>query len=198
MNDKKLKKCFIDVETTHHSPYKCGVHQISMIIEVENVINEVLDLKLKPFPDDEIELEALKVSNLTPADLDTPDRLDPANGYATLIYFLEKYVDRFDKTDKMFFIGYNSHSFDMQVLRQFFSKNGDKYFGSWFFYPSIDVMILAAYTLMESREDIPNFKLGTIAQLMGVSLDDEQLHDALYDVQITRQTYYKLIQKLKG
>jgi DNA polymerase-3 subunit epsilon len=92
----------------------------------------------------------------------------------------------------MFFIGYNSHSFDMPFVRQFFSKCKDRYFGSWFHYPSIDVMILAAEHLKSKRRWYPDFKLSTVADRMGIEVDKSRLHDALYDIELTREIYRRV------
>ena len=102
---------------------------------------------------------------------------------------LDKYVDRFNKKDKFFLVGYNNASFDNQFLRKFFEDNGDKYFGSWFWSNSIDVMVLASAYLATRRPDMENFKLSTVAKTLGVNVDDELLHNALYDIRLTKAVF---------
>jgi DNA polymerase-3 subunit epsilon len=114
--------------------------------------------------------------------------------YEAFLKILEKYVDKFDKTDKFFLIGFNNQAFDNSFLRAFFKQCGDDYFGSWFWSTSPDVMVLATQRLMTVRHLMPNFKLMTVAKFMKVKVEEEKLHDAMYDTYITREIY-KLLNK---
>lgn len=109
---------------------------------------------------------------------------------------LGRYVDKFNKKDKFFLVGYNNAAFDNQFLRGFFLQNGDTYFGSWFWANSIDVMVLASAYLMNRRTEMENFKLSTVAKFLGVSVSDESLHNALYDIRLTRAIYDIVMAKL--
>ena len=109
--------------------------------------------------------------------------------YQQFVSMLDKYADRFDKKDKFFLAGYNNAAFDNQFLRGFFLQNGDKYFGSWFWSNSIDVMVLATQYLLARRQDMENFKQGTVAKYLGIEVQDDKLHDALYDIQICKAIY---------
>lgn len=114
------------------------------------------------------------------------------NVYNNLILFLDKVIDRYDKEDKAYFIAYNSR-FDEDFIRQLFLKNDNKYYGSYFYYPSIDVMQMAAFKLMRKNIRPENFKLGTICKHFDINIDETKLHNALYDIQRTKELYNKLI-----
>ena len=58
----------------------------------------------------------------------------------------------------------------------------------------IDAMNLAAYVYQDVRGELENFKLKTVAKYAGLSIEENDLHDALYDAKITRALYYALIQ----
>src|SRR3712207_9107105 len=89
--------------------------------------------------------------------------------YAQFVAMLGKHVDKFNKKDKFFLVGYNNAAFDNQFLRGFFLQNGDNYFGSWFWANTIDVMVLATAYLAERRPEMENFKLSTVAKFLGVA-----------------------------
>ncbi len=55
-------------------------------------------------------------------------------------------------------MAYNAR-FDAYHVRAWFDKNGDKFFGSWFFHPPIDVMRLAAVHVMRKRAGMSDFRL---------------------------------------
>lgn len=112
--------------------------------------------------------------------------------YSEFVQMLGKYVDKYDKTDKFFLCGYNNASFDNQFLRAWFVQNGDNYFGSWFWSSAIDVMVLATQALMEVRSRMLNFKLCTVAQAFGIKIEEEKLHDAMYDIYLTYEVYKRI------
>lgn len=50
-------------------------------------------------------------------------------------------------------------------------------------------MVLAAQKLMSRRNEMIDFKLGTVAQTLGIKIDPTRLHDAMYDIELTAQVY---------
>ena len=184
--------CFIDVETGGRDPGTCALLQIAGIIEsdTEGIEDETFNFNIKPFDGDKVDPEALAVNNLTEEEIHGFE--SPESVHRNLQNLFRKLVDPYDKRDKMFFVGYNSHAFDMPFMREFFRKCRDKYFGSWFFYPSIDVMLLAAHHLRDKRKWMPDFKLMTVADRLGIEVDKSKLHDALYDIEITREVYRRV------
>lgn len=184
------KILFFDLETTGTNPAKHGIHQISGKVIIDGEIKEEFDIHVQPNPQAIIEDEALKVAGVTRQDLATYVPMHV--GYQQLIGILSKYVDRYDKHDKMFLAGYNVAAFDVPFLRGFFLQNGDNYFGSWFWSAPIDVMVLAITHLMDDRPNMENFKQGTVAKHLGIDVDDNKLHDAGYDIDICYAIYQKL------
>lgn len=109
--------------------------------------------------------------------------------YRQFVDMLAKYVDKYNRQDKFFLAGYNNASFDNQFLRAWFVQNEDKYFGSWFWSNSIDVMVLATPYLAARRAEMENFKQGTVAKFLGIDVDSNRLHDALYDIEICKAIF---------
>jgi len=183
-----IKDIFIDVETTGLDPEKNGIIQIAGMIEIEGKIVKTFNLDCCPFPEDRINNKALAVNKKTIDEIwQYPDPLDV---YKILTDTMGDYVDRFDHTDKFHFIAYNA-PFDMEFLREWFAKAGSKkYFGSWFHFPDIDAMRLAAQHLKNVRASMPNFRLATVAEKLGIEIDTEATHDALYDINLTKKVYY--------
>ena len=113
--------------------------------------------------------------------------------YKQFTQMLSKYVDKYDRNDKFFLDGYNNASFDNYFLKAFFVQNGDNYFYSWFWVNSIDVMVLATQHLLEERHKMPDFKQETVARALGIELESDKLHNASYDIYLTREIYKRLI-----
>jgi len=184
------KILFFDLETTGVDKDKNAIHQLAGKVFIDGSFKESFNIKMKPFEGAIIEPGALQVSGVT---------ADMVNGYPpqSLAYkeftnLLSKYVDKFDKRDKFFLAGFNNAWFDNEFLRRFFERNGDKYFGSWFWANSIDVFILAAPRLMYKRADMADFKLKTVAKALGLEVDESRLHDAQYDIELTAQMYFRI------
>jgi DNA polymerase-3 subunit epsilon len=185
-----MKVLFFDLETTGLNPAKNGIHQISGIIEVDGEIKETFNFKVQPNPKSIIESEALKIANVTTEQVNAyPPMLEVHKQFTEL---LGKYCDKFNKSDKFHLCGYNNASFDNNFLRGFFLQNGDNYFGSWFWSDSIDVMVLASYFLISKRHQMPDFKLKTVAKTLGIEVEESKLHDAFYDIELTKQIYDKI------
>lgn len=189
-----MKLIYIDTETGGPNPRECCLLQLSGAIEIDNQIKEKFNMFMRPFPNDPpITEEATNKHKIT-ADIiaANPDKfIDPETAFANFKQLLQKYVDPFNKKDKFHFVGYNCQSFDDPVLRTFFSRNKDNYYGSWFWYPTIDVMQLYAAEWISYRHDMKNFQLMTVAKSAGIKIDESRLHDGLYDVQITRELFIK-------
>lgn len=190
-----MKLIFLDIETTGIPCPQSGLIQLAGLIEVDGQAVETFDFRVRPFPNDVIAEEALRVNGVTREALKTYP--EPGVVFSQLMGLLAQYVDRYDKEDKLHFVAYNAR-FDADHLRAWFEKNGDKYFGSWFWHPPIDVMSLAAAALMDKRHTLADFRLPGVAKALGIAVNETRLHDAVYDVELTREVFYRLISGRPG
>ena len=141
-----MKLLFFDLETTGIKYWRNGVHQISGEIVIDGVTKESFNFNVCPHPQCEIEEEALRICNVSKEQIQAYPPMREV--YVKFVNMLSKYVDKFDKKDKFFLVGYNNASFDNHFLKAFFVQNGDNYFYSWFWVNSIDVMVLSTQHLM--------------------------------------------------
>ena len=185
MNDEKI--FFIDVETTGTDPTKHAVVQVSGEIQINGEILEKVDMHFAPHEGAEISPEALKVIGYTEDEL-LSRNLSSKEAYLKFMQVCSKYVDKYDRNDKMHFVAYNA-GFDADFVRAWFMAHGDPYFGSLFFYPPVDVMQLIALRYMHHRTKFPNYKLMPEASKLGLEIDEEKAHDAFYDILITRKLF---------
>lgn len=182
-----MKLLFFDLETTGTNPGRNGIHQISGQIVIDGKHVQDFDFHVRPNPKAVIEDAALNVGGVTREQVLAYPPMGQV--YKEFVAMLDKYVDKYNKKDKFFLVGYNNAAFDNQFLRGFFLQNGDNYFGSYFWSNSIDVMVLASAYVADRRADMENFKLSTVAKFLGVSVSDDSLHNALYDIELTRAVY---------
>lgn len=182
-----MKVLFFDLETTGTFLNKHGIHQISGSVVIDGEVKEKFNFKVQPKPGAQFDAQALEVGGVTQEQI----MAYPPMGvvFKQFVDMLAKYVDRYNKKDKFFLAGFNNAHFDNQFLRAWFADNGDKYFGSWFWSNSIDVMVLATPYLAAKRSEMENFKQGTAAKALGIQVDDTRLHDAEYDIEICKAIY---------
>lgn len=185
-----MKIFFCDTETTGTNPLIHSIHQLSGMMVIDGIIVETVNYNVRPHPQAKIDEEALKVSGVTKEQILAYPEIETVHKQFTDM--LGKYVKKFDKTDKAYFAGYNTH-FDNDFVRQLFDDVGDKYFGSWFWSDRIEVMTLASLMLRNKRASLVNFKLMTVANALGLIIDETKAHDALYDIEVTKWIYDKYI-----
>lgn len=182
-----IKKLFYDVETTGVDERKHSIHQISGCVEIDNEVVEYFNFLTRPNPKARIEPEALAVGGVTLEQIQAYP--DMKIVYGQLKALLRKHCDPYDKKDKFYLVGFNNRGFDDKFLRAWFEQNGDQYFGSWFWSNSLDVMVQASEYLINRRVNMTDFKLMTVAAEVGLVVDQAKLHDAKYDIELTRSIY---------
>lgn len=187
------KLFFYDLETTGTNPGRNGIHQISGEIVIDGKSLETFDFKVQPNPKAQIEDAALAVGGVTREQIMAYPPMGQV--YTQLVTMLAKYVNKYDKTDKFHLVGYNNRGFDDNFFRGFFLQNGDNYFGSWFWADSIDVLVLASTFLADRRADLPNFKLATVADFLGIDTTAGKLHDASFDIYVTKAVFDFIMSK---
>lgn len=183
---KKPKGLWLDLESTGTDPKLCGIHQVSCIL-VTDKGEEERNWFIKPFEGavyeegwevgrDDISREIVEAYTIT-------ERVF-LNQFRT---WLGTAVSKFDREDKLFFLGYAAN-FDSQFMRAAFERNGDKFFGSYFWTPVIDIMPLLGLKLRNVRHTLPNFKLATVYEhITGKPLTDA--HDGIADIRATRELF---------
>lgn len=186
-----MKKVFIDVETGGTNAKVNPILQLSGEVEIDGVTKEKFNYFIQPFENQVIEDEALDVTGFTREQI-RKEFLEPKRVYLMFIEMLNKYIDKFDKKDKSFFVGYNS-KFDEEFLREFFINNAETErekmygngYGCYFWTPSVDVMALAIIALAKKRVELENFKLQTVCEYLGYN-PKANWHDAQIDIHATK------------
>lgn len=182
-----VKIMYYDLETTGLDERQHGIHQFSGVLEIDGIIVEKWYYKVRPNPKAKLDPDALAIGHTTAEKVQDYEPMEKV--YKRFITMMGKYVDKYDKSDKVFPCGYNSAGFDNRFLRAWFNQNGDSYFGSLFYGEELDVRVLAGQYFLHERHKMGNFKLIDVAKKLGIVVEEDRLHDALYDVELTRDVY---------
>jgi DNA polymerase III alpha subunit (gram-positive type) len=185
---QNIKLCFLDVETTGIDREQHNIFQISARItspdasEVLSSFNATFKPLTLTVQEDAITQHGYSLEDLASLPMSS------SSAYADFVSWLSEHVNRYDKTDKLHFVAYNA-KFDAEFVRAWFEKHDDNYFGSYFWNPPICVMIGAAWFTKRVRGALPNFKLSTLCQCAELGWDEDQAHDASYDIDKTIELY---------
>ncbi len=185
-----MKTMFFDTETGGTDDKKNGILQLAGEIELSGTTAVTFDYKMKPFPGQIIEDGALEANGFTRPQIE--GFADPFDCFIQFTRILNKYVDRFDRSDKFTLVGYNAR-FDDGFLRKWFEKCNEKYYGAYFHWPAIDVSNMVAVKYRKVRSHFPNFKLMTVAKTLKIEVDESKAHDAVYDTAVTKAIYQKCL-----
>jgi DNA polymerase III epsilon subunit-like protein len=179
---------YFDVETTGTDPKKHDIIQLAYLIDIDGLEAEEGSLVMQPFDFKSIDPGALEVNKLTVEQLKSFPV--PKEVYRNICGTLSKYIDKYDKNDKFQPAGYNV-GFDCDFFKEWFIKNGDVYYGSWFNWKKIDPLQVLYFMDGMGLISLPNYKLETVCEHFGIKID---AHEALSDIKATKQ----LIEILSG
>ena len=191
-----IKTVFFDLETTGVNFYNSAVIQIGAILDIDGEEVDNINIKIRPHENADIDPKALQVTGLTMADLmEDKERVGHLEGYWKFMEFCGfrpgKFVDIHQRIHRA---GYNILAFDNNFLNELGKRSRDAYSYAKFHWPGIDVATIACAALRKTRGNMRDFKLMSVAHNLGVNTDG-QAHDALFDVRVTRDLYYSLIDR---
>lgn len=197
-----MKNIYIDVETGGLDPKVNPILQLSGSIEIDGEIMESFDYFMQPFRGEMLVDEALAVTGMTVEQIKTFPK--PAVVYEQFIDLLDKYINKWDKNDKFYFIAFNS-DFDESHVREWLIKNAktekDKkygnFYGSYVANPSICVLKMAAMYLRDERHKLSNLKLKTVYEYLFPDGEITEWHNSAADIKATRDIFKHIINNPK-
>lgn len=178
------KIIWIDTETTGLDATTAGLTEVACIIEIDGVEKEKILMHIDPSTYNRevtIDEKALATTGKTMDDLSGYG--DSGCYFDNFIETLDKYVDKFDKNDNFKINGYNT-KFDVAFIKEWFTDNDNKYYGSYFDYKELDVFALVGYIKHLGFIDTKDEKLKTVCEHFGIELD---AHKAFDDITATKR-----------
>lgn len=198
------KILWVDTETTGVDTQHDDIIQVAGFIKIPDsnpsIITSALSSFNLLFQPAEMDLEAATESQLAALAIsgNTVDGLkeatDNQSAFNKFKQWLERHVNRFNKADKLLVAGYNIR-FDTDMIRTWWNKRGDKWYGSYFYPYTLDVLSDVVRYIMHLPADVPrpeNLKLGTVLEWLDIEVEGE-LHDAMTDIKATELLYNKLV-----
>lgn len=113
--------------------------------------------------------------------------------------FLNDFINPYETNEK-FWAGAFNQSFDVGFLSTFWERNqtDENWIGSFINRrPNIDPRVIATILVLQGKMDLPdNFKLVTLCKHIGLEVNNDKAHSALYDTRLCRKLFYELFDRL--
>jgi DNA polymerase-3 subunit epsilon len=185
-----MKIFWFDTETSGTNPKAHAILQLAFTLEIDGAVEQEGVLYANS-GGKEITDRALEINGFTRKQIaDWPPQ---EHMYKTLSKLFDTTVDKYDRDDKLIAGGYNV-DFDLRFLRQLWFENGDKYFGSYFPFGTIDPAALfryaQAYGITGEQQPMIKLTLVDLATYFGIPTDEA--HDAAFDVELSREVTRRL------
>lgn len=188
-----MKLLYLDTETTGLTD-NSAIVQIAGAIEIDNEVVEWFNIRCKPHNGADISESALKTIGFTVEELNKEQ--EPEEALKELEKIFSKYVDRYDKNDKLVMICHN-YPFDFRMLYNFYNRLNNRFMGSFIDF-KLNVCTLNLVKSLQVMGILPvleNNRLETWCKHFNVSL--ENAHDALEDIRATREVYKNITKVLE-
>lgn len=184
-----MKILYIDTETTGIIAKHHEITQIAALVEINGEIVDEINILSRPLHFDRINEEALRVTGKSLDELEKYPH--PSESFPKFKAFLEKHIDKYDKSDKFFPAGHNV-LFDLDFLQNYFITHGDQYgTGSYQNWQALDTRILANFLSYTGKIKTENVKLETLCKFFNIPLE---AHDAMNDIKATRILMKKMLE----
>lgn len=197
------KLFWVDLETTGTQPGH-EITECAFIIEIGDEVKEERNILIRPLAVDPenveagivrpIDEEALTITGCSVEDLKSPDRISDKKLYANLLQVFGAYVDKFNRDDKFIMAGHNV-SFDQRFLKALWDQCGDQYFGSWFFWETLNLLDVVKVWQVVTGKRLESKKLSDIAEHFGIPLEK---HQAINDIKATRDLFYRMLSEIRN
>lgn len=187
-----IKFLWTDTETTGLNPEVNEIIQLAGIIESPGEYAAEFSYDIKPTNFDAISEDAFSAHKITVKEMRT--FRDPAEVHAKFKKLLFKYVNPFNKDDKLILAGQNV-TFDANFIDSFCKRNNDKYFRACVTSGTFDLRTMSvALEIFRNVKLFQSYTLTAICDVLNVRLDNA--HNALADIKATRECCIKIYNEI--
>lgn len=180
----------LDLETTGLPEDKPSIIEIGCIhYNGEDRVSEY-QLRFQPKWDHNISLGALKVNKATPKTLQAG--IANSEGMKQFVQYLCTKVFPVIENKKLKVLGQNV-GFDIQLLKAALEESG---FNGWHYIfdrSIIDTSVIGGFLRQSGTIKLEKMSLEALAEVLGVQVEKEKLHTALYDAELSAKCYFAML-----
>jgi len=191
------KLLYLDVETTGLEPLIHGIVQLAYIIEIDGRVRKRGSFKINPFSYNKlmrVNQKALEVNGFK--DEDVTSFRNASSACDEFIEVLKRYIDITNSDDKFKLVAYNAN-FDASFVQQWFKDSKRNAYGLLIDYRHLDPFELFKYLVFSGKIEhtAKSFNLENACKTMEIEFD---AHDAVADIEATRDLHLRLLEVLNG
>lgn len=187
----------IDLETTGIDENECSITEAAMVYYDDRERKKELFIKVKPRDKSRIMLYAMKMTHKDIYSLWDSESLTQEEACIKIISFLVNEVFPLSGNNKLTILGHNV-MFDVTRLNKLLNLHN---IHGWEEVFNIKLLDTASYGELFREAALikpKNTSLHNLAKELNIEYDENQLHNALYDVDLTFKVYFAMLDKLKG
>lgn len=192
------KILFIDTLATGLSSERCALYRAGGVFceEQDGIISEKrrFELCMRPFEGARINDNSLWLSGTTRSRLIYYPEQEKA--FADFAALVGERVNVANPHDKIYLAGYNSAATDMPFLMRWYERCGDRRFRDCFHVQALDIMGVAALTLMDRRRAMDSFQMDAAAAELGVTARRGESYSCLDNALTCLDMYVALKRRL--
>jgi DNA polymerase-3 subunit epsilon len=192
-----MKILFFDTETTGTNRYNDDLWQFAAIVEEDGEVIDSINIKMQPRNIDRIPDYLYDMFGTTREEMLSYQ--SRSNGVKELLRFFAKHTDITKREGSLIPCGHNAAGFDMDFFKKLFLEEFKHWKITWehlLDYHCIDTMIFAQICALTGvfPDNCDSMKLSAICEILGIDFDEDEAHDALYDVEKTRAALHKFLE----
>ena len=185
---------FFDVETTGLDPDKNSIIQIAAQYYKNGTKVSEFETKIAPYTDS-IAIGALAVNKTTIKQLaEYPNSKVATDQFVEYLCSLE---DKFTYYTKVIPAAHNA-TFDISFLKNLLSFHGYSGWDNIFSHRTIDTATIARFLIDAGLLDCKNASLGVVAEALGIQVNEDNQHEAMYDTELCAVVYFTMLDLIKG
>ena len=184
----KIKRLYLDVETSGLDSEECGLTQMACVIEIDGVEKARANFDIRPFEGCTVQKKALEVTNKTFDEVMSY----PEEGevFKTFIEMLKVYINPMVYGDDFTLVAYNAE-FDQNFMIAWFERQGKKY-SNYINFRKVDPLAFLRILHVEGLANLSSYKLSDVYE--AIFNETFEAHDANADIQATIRVHKFLVE----
>jgi len=184
----KIKRLYLDVETTGLDAEACGLTQMACVLEIDGKEVMSANFDIRPFEGAEVTKKALEVTGKSYDEVMNYPREEVQ--FKIFLEMLKTYIDPMTYGDDFTLIAYNAE-FDQNFMIAWFDRMGKKY-SNYINYRKVDPHAFLRILHVEGLANLSSYKLLDVYKAI---FDEEfDAHDADADIKATIRVHKYLVE----
>lgn len=185
---------FFDVESTGLDDEKHSIIQLAAQYYQNGTKTHEFETAVCPYTES-VSIGALKTNKFSPHDLYSGENShDACANFVEFLLQLPNWAPRYNPIT----VGAHNAKFDLGMVRNFLEAHNYTNLDEIFSHRVVDTAATARFLIDSGVLDCKSASLGTVAKALGLDVDENKQHEALYDTELCARVYFAMIDLVRG